>query len=91
MWSWTPTFFAAIIAISGNGFGETARFGAYLVASMHLVGALASVSMGRLADLLGRRIVLVQVGAIGAGLSLVIGWLTVLPAGLLVFIGLVVM
>ena len=89
MWSWTPTFFAAIIAISGNGFGETARFGAYLVASMHLVGALASVSMGRLADLLGRRIVLVQVGAIGAGLSLVIGWLTFLPAALLVFIGLV--
>lgn len=89
MWSWTPTFFAAIVAISGNGLGETARFGAYLVASMHLVGALASVSMGRLADILGRRIVLIQVGAIGAGLSLVIGWLTFLPAALLVFIGLV--
>ncbi|BBO66931.1 MFS transporter [Desulfosarcina alkanivorans] len=89
MWTWTPAFFAAVIAVSGDGFGETARFGAYLVASMHLVGALASVSMGRLADLLGRRIVLVQVATVGAGLSLVIGWLTFLPAGLLVFIGLV--
>jgi hypothetical protein len=89
MWSWTPAFFAAMIAISGNGFGETAQFGAYLVASMHLIGALASVSMGRLADLLGRRVVLIQVAAIGTCLSLVIGWLTTWPIALLVFIGLV--
>ena len=87
MWSWTPAFFAAIIAISGNNFGETAQFGAYLVASMHLIGALASVSMGRLADQLGRRVVLIQVAAIGACLSLVIGWLTTWPITLLVFIG----
>ena len=89
MWSWTPAFFAAIIAISGNNFGETAQFGAYLVASMHLIGALASVSMGRLADQLGRRVVLIQVAAIGACLSLVIGWLTTWPITLLVFIGFV--
>jgi MFS family permease len=89
MWSWTPAFFAAILAISGNGFGETAQFGAYLVASMHLVGALASVSMGRLADLLGRRIVLIRVAAIGSCLSLVIGWLTTWPITLLVIIGLI--
>lgn len=43
------------------------HFGAYLVAAMHLVGALASVSMGRLADRLGRRVVLIQTAAIGAG------------------------
>ncbi len=86
MWSWTPAFFAAIIAISGNSFGETAQFGAYLVATMHLVGALASVSMGRLADRLGRRVVLIQVAAIGACLSLVIGWLTTWPIVLVVLI-----
>jgi len=89
MWSWTPAFFAAIIAISGNNFGETAQFGAHLVASMHLIGALASVSMGRLADQLGRRVVLIQVAAIGACLSLMIGWLTTWPITLLVFIGFV--
>jgi MFS family permease len=89
MWSWTPAFFAAILAISGNGFSETAKFGAYLVASMHLIGALASVSMGRLADQLGRRVVLIPVAASGAGLSLLIGWLTTWPAALLVFFGLV--
>jgi MFS family permease len=89
MWSWTPAFFAAVIAISGNNYGETAQFGAYLVASMHLIGALASVSMGRLADLWGRRVVLVQVAAIGTCLSMLIGWLTTWPIALLVFIGLV--
>jgi len=89
MWSWTPAFFTAILAISGNGFGETAKFGAYLVASMHLIGALASVSMGRLADRLGRRVVLIQVAASGACISLVIGWLTTWPVMFLVLIGLV--
>jgi MFS family permease len=89
MWSWTPAFFAAIVATSSNSFGETAKFGAYLVASMHLIGALASVWMGQLADKLGRRVVLIQVAATGACLSLVIGWLTMWPVLLVVFIGLV--
>ena len=89
MWSWTPAFFSAVIALSGNDFGETAQFGAYFVASMHLVGAVASVTMGRLADLLGRRVVLVRVAAIGTCLSMVIGWLTAWPIALLLIIGLV--
>lgn len=89
MWSWTPAFFAAILALSGNGFGDKAQFGAYLVASMHLTGALASASMGRLADRLGRRRVLVGVAAGGACVSLVIGWLTLWPITLLVGLGLV--
>jgi MFS family permease len=89
MWSWTPAFFAAILAHSGGNFGETAKFGAYLVSSMHLIGAIASVSTGHLADRLGRRVVLIQVAATGTCLSLVIGWLTAWPAFLLVFIGLV--
>jgi MFS family permease len=89
MWSWTPAFFAASLAISGNGFGETAQFGAYLVASMHLIGALASASMGRLADQLGRRVVLIKVAASGACVSLLIGWLITWPIALLAFIGLV--
>lgn len=89
MWSWTPAFFTAILAISGNSFGETAQFGAYLVAFMHIVGAVASALMGRLADQLGRRVVLIQVAASGTFLSLVIGWLMTWPLALMVFIGLV--
>jgi MFS family permease len=56
---------------------------------MHLTGAVASASMGRLADKLGRRVVLIQVAAIGACLSLVIGWLITWPLTILVVIGLV--
>ncbi len=89
MWTWTPAFFAAILAVSENGLGDTAQFGAYLVASMHLTGALASVSMGRLADLFGRRVVLAQVAAIGTCLSMVIGWLTAWPIALLLIIGII--
>jgi MFS family permease len=89
MWSWTPAFFAAGLALSGNSFGETARFGAYLVASMHLVGALASASMGRLADRLGRRVVLIRAAASSACLSLVIGWLITWPIALLMLTGFV--
>lgn len=89
MWSWTPAFFAAAIAITGDHFGETAQFGAYLVAFMHLIGALASVSMGRLADFWGRRAVLILVAAFGACLSMAMGWLIALPIALLVLIGLV--
>lgn len=89
MWSWTPAFFAACLAISGKSLGETAKFVAYLVASMHLIGALASASMGRLEDQLGRRVVLIQIAMVGACVSLVIGWLNTWPIMLLVFIGLV--
>lgn len=89
MWSWTPAFFAAGLALSENGFGDTARFGAYLVASMHIVGALASASMGRLADRLGRRVVLIQAAACSACLSLAIGWLITWPTALLMIIGFV--
>jgi MFS family permease len=46
MWSWTPAFFTASMALTATGLGETAQFGAYLAACMHLVGALASVVMG---------------------------------------------
>ena len=56
---------------------------------MHLIGALASASMGRLADQLGRRVVLIQMAMISACVSLVIGWLNTWPIMLLVFIGLV--
>jgi len=89
MWSWTPAFFAACLSISGKSIGEMANLGAYLVASMHLIGALASASMGRLADKLDRRVVLIQIAMMGAGLSFLIGWLNNWPIVLLMLIGLI--
>jgi len=89
MWSWTPAFFTVCLAVSGDSIGQAAKLGAYLVATMHVIGALASASMGRMADYLGRRVVLIQVALIGAGLSFVIGWLSALPVWLLVAFGLI--
>ncbi len=87
MWAWTPTFFAASFALAGNGLAETAQFGAYLAASMHLVGSFASASMGRLSDTCGRRRVLIWVAACGAVLSFTIGWLIILPVYIVMMIG----
>lgn len=87
MWSWTPAFFAASLALAGNGLADTAQFGAYLTASMHLIGSVASASMGRLSDFWGRRNVLIVAAATGMILSFTIGWLIAAPIYVLAGIG----
>jgi MFS family permease len=58
---------------------------------MHIVGAVASSTMGHLSDLLGRRAVLTGLGAAGTLLSLIFGWLVAAPvpilAGLMLIYG----
>lgn len=88
MWSWTPAFFAASFALTGGDFAETAKLGAYLTAAMHIVGSLASSSMGKLSDSLGRRTVLISVAVMSAVTSFTIGWLISVPIVLLMLIGL---
>lgn len=88
MWSWTPAFFAASFALSGHSLADTAEFGAYVAASMHIIGSFASASMGRLSDYWGRRRVLIVIAAAGAILSFTIGWLISAPVYLLVVLGL---
>jgi len=87
MWSWTPAFFSASVALAG-GVGDTAEFGAYLTAGMHIVGSIASTSMGGLSDRLGRRHVLITVSIVGAMTSFCIGWLVSWPIVWLVLVGL---
>ena len=84
MWAWTPAFLAASLALSGATPMAAAESASYLIAAMHVVGALASSTMGYLSDVLGRRTVLIAVAAIGAALSLAIGWLVSWPAPILV-------
>ena len=79
MWSWTPAFLAASLALSGTASTSSVELAAYCVAAMHIVGAVASSTMGHLSDLLGRRAVLTGLGAVGALLSLIFGWLIAIP------------
>jgi MFS family permease len=86
-WAWLPAVIGASLTLSGAASELAAISGAALSAAMHLTGALASFSMGRLSDHWGRRSVLIGVAAIGAALSLVLGWAVVLPPLVIVLLG----
>jgi MFS family permease len=58
--------------------------GAYLSGIMHLFGATAAFTMGRLSDRTGQRPVLVALAAAGAIVSFVIGWLIHAPGVVLI-------
>ncbi len=83
MWAWLPAFLAASLVLGGTATDKAAEFGAQLAAALHLFGAMAAATMGRLSDRLGRRFVLVAVAGAGAVLSLLFGWLIVVPFALL--------
>ncbi len=87
MWAWTPAFLAASFAASGSLALRAVQLGAYLSASFHLMGLLASSTMGRLSDLLGRRRVLLALAAISTACSFVIGWLIASPVPVVASIG----
>jgi len=84
MWAWIPAFLAAAFALRGAEAGGAAASGAYLSAVLHLFGATAAFTMGRLSDRTGRRPVLIALASGGALASLVIGWLVHAPTLLLV-------
>ena len=86
MWAWVPAFVAAAFAAGGAG-SRAVTFGAYLSASFHIMGLIASSSMGRLSDRLGRRAVLLGLAASSAVCSLVFGWLIGAPIALIFAVG----
>jgi len=60
MWAWTPAFLSACLALSGAQDISAAGSGARLTSMFHLMGLLASFSMGTLSDRWGRKRVMVQ-------------------------------
>jgi MFS family permease len=87
MWAWTPAFIAAALAVSGVGGVAAVAQGAYITAAFHVMGLLASTSMGRLSDRLGRRDVLLGVAATSTVCSFVFGWLIGWPAEVIFVVG----
>jgi MFS family permease len=75
MWAWVPAFLAAALAIRGMEAAGATVSGAYLSGALHLFGATAAFTMGRLSDRTGRRPVLLALAGAGALVSFVIGWL----------------
>jgi MFS family permease len=84
MWAWIPAFLAAGFALKGAAATGATVSGAYLAGMLHVVGAIAAFTMGRLSDRAGRRPILVILAAAGAIASFVIGWLIHAPSIVLV-------
>lgn len=84
MWAWIPAFLAATFAIQGIDTAGASVSGAYLSGVLHLFGAVAALTMGRLSDRTGRRPVLVVVAGIAAVISFAIGWLIHAPSIVLI-------
>jgi len=87
MWAWTPAFVAAAFAVSGAGSIRAVELASYVSASFHVMGLIASSSMGRLSDNLGRRLVLFSLAAASAACSLAFGWLVGGPFALVFIVG----
>jgi MFS family permease len=89
MWSWTPAFLAACLALTGSAEVSAAGYGAFITASFHFVGLLASFSMGTLSDRMDRARILLALAAASMTCSFLFGWSAGWPLVLVVGIGLV--
>lgn len=87
MWAWVPAFLAAAFTVTGAGALRAVELGSYVSAGFHLVGLLASSTMGGLSDRLGRRTVLLGLAAGGGACSLLFGWLIGWPLALVFAVG----
>ncbi len=87
MWAWTPAFIAAVFALSGAGSVRAVELASYVSAAFHVMGLVASSSMGRLSDGLGRRVVLFGLALTSALCSLAFGWLIALPVAVVFAVG----
>jgi MFS family permease len=91
MWAWTPAFIASALTIGGYESIQAVGKGAYLTAGFHMMGLMASFSMGWLSDRLGRAPLLVGLAAISTLCSFTFGWTIELSVYMVVFVGAVYM
>jgi MFS family permease len=89
MWAWTPAFMATCLSLGGASGLKAAGSGAYLSAFFHLMGLLASLSMGSLSDRLGRGRVILFLAATSTVSSFLFGWSIGWPLALVMGIGMI--
>jgi MFS family permease len=89
MWSWTPAFMTACLCVAGVTGLKAAGSGAYITALFHVMGLIASFSMGILSDRLGRAQVILLLATISMICSFTFGWTVGLPLFLIFFIGVI--
>jgi MFS family permease len=85
MWAWTPAFIAACLGATGAAGAQAVGSGANIVALFHVMGLMASLSMGTLSDRFDRARVMLALAGVSVACSFIFGW--AFGAPLLVIIG----
>jgi MFS family permease len=89
MWVWTPAFMAACLSAAGAAGMKAVGSGANIVALFHLMGLVASLSMGIMSDQFGRARVMLILAAVSMVCSFTFGWTLGLPLSLIIAVGLI--
>jgi MFS family permease len=87
MWSWTPAFMTACMAAAGASGVKAAGSGANIVALFHVMGLMASLSMGTLSDRFARGKVMLALAIVSVICSFTFGWTLGLPLFVIVGVG----
>lgn len=87
MWTWTPAFLAACLALGGTGQTAAVSRGASVSALFHVVGLTASFTMGMLSDRKNRAGVMVVLAAVSMACSFTFGWLAGWPVAVVIGTG----
>ena len=89
MWAWTPAFLSACLMFQGSEAGAAAGGGSQIVSLFHLMGMLASFTMGTLSDRLGRAFMILLIAGISTVCSFIMGWTIGLPFAVIIGIGMI--
>jgi MFS family permease len=87
MWSWTPAFMTACMAAAGASGVKAAGSGANIVALFHVMGLMASLSMGTLSDRFARGQVMLVLATVSMICSFTFGWTLGSPLFVIVIVG----
>lgn len=89
MWAWTPAFLSACLMSKGSEAWAAAGGGSQIVGLFHIMGMLASLTMGTLSDRLGRAFLILFVAGLSTFCSFSVGWMIALPIILIVAVGMI--